>query len=590
MQVEPDYNSVGALFRDANVFRVPEYQRGYAWEDEEINDFLEDFKKVLNNEGEHFFGCLVCAQDTEISGHEKINKLVDGQQRLTTFVIFAKCLIAQYKKYSNEDEFSEYIKEKIDELNSRYLYYKKSVNKKTMYIKRLELSRRDNDFFQAMMSGNETEECERDSHKRIKRGFKLIQDFFTENLSEGNISRKLDILDDIEDKLNKNCNVIQMVTSSVSDAYKLFQVINDRGRALNSTDLLRAKTLGIADNKKNEFIFKQVEKLWDDLDKSYGSSVERLLGHYYSSVTGKKVKSSAFYDQCMDDLFDKGRISPPNLLAKLKNISVQLSKLNKIASGEWPYSESTLGKWHHSRLDILINNLKHTHPIPLLLAASNIGEKDFSDVVRILEIFFFRYKYICGNKIDLATTRYLNTCKAIVNGKFELNQFKVELRKLIHEKANDELFSSRLEALEYSTLPGGDNKGIKYLLLGIEEFYRWYKDNCKGGVSGRTKYLDTSKVYDFKMMTIEHVYPRNPTIRDVELEGSINTIGNLTLLDPNLNTSLGNIPYESKLNYFIRDSRVLINKEFEIYPIWDKVNMMDRKSELINSAKSIFIF
>ena len=168
--------------------------------------------------------------------------------------------------------------------------------------------------------------------------------------------------------------------------------------------------------------------------------------------------------------------------------------------------------------------------------------------------------------------------------------FKDELRQLILEKANDDLFSSRLCSLEYSTQPGGDNKGIKYLLLGIEEFYRWYQEGCIGGVSGRNKYLDTSKVYDFKTMTIEHIYPRNPSIKLIELEESVNAIGNLTLLDPELNSSLGNIPYESKLEYFIKDSRVLINKEFEKYPVWNKENLNERKDGLLSAAKSIFIF
>ncbi len=290
MKVEPEYKSIGGLFRDANVFRVPKYQRGYAWKENQLEDFRDDLLYIHQNDDyEHFFGSLVCAQEETIGGHERSNQLVDGQQRLTTFVILICCVINKYKSLNIDDnEFRDYIDEKIKELSERYIIYKKSVNKKTEYVRRLKLSRRDDDFFLNKIHDVDAE-IQRDSHKRIEDAFHFLSDFIDCLVKEKTISEALDELDSLEKTINEKCNIIHMVTGRVSDAYKLFQVINDRGEQLNHTDLLRAKTLGITDDKGEELIFTQVENIWDKLDENYGSDLEKLLGYYYSAVTGDKL-------------------------------------------------------------------------------------------------------------------------------------------------------------------------------------------------------------------------------------------------------------------------------------------------------------
>ena len=260
-----------------------------------------------------------------------------------------------------------------------------------------------------------------------------------------------------------------MITSKVADAYKLFQVINDRGESLNHTDLLRAKTLGMADDKNSEHVFNHVERIWDDLDKEYGSQLEKLLGYYYSGLTGDKVKSSAFYDQFMGEVIGHTNVKPDKVFEKMNLIYKELNKINKITNGEWPYSDSTLTAWQRNRINVLVKNLKHTHPIPLLAAATQLKESQFYEVVRVLEVFFFRYKHICKNKIDLATTRYLKACRNLNDGSFTVQNFKKDLRELLIKDANDEQFISRLKDLEYIDPKKGDNRSLRYLLLGIED-------------------------------------------------------------------------------------------------------------------------
>ena len=610
MKVEPDYKSIGALFRDGNVFKVPQYQRGYAWKSGQLEDFIEDIKSLLpekldnqqldleieGTEGEeaeeenieHFFGSLVCAQEARIGGHERENQLVDGQQRLTTFVLLASQLIQYYSKLKTKKSgFDDYINEKLKELNERYINYKKSVNKKTEYVSRLTLSRRDDDFFQALLKG-EKPAPERDSHTRLKNAADYLQKFLAEQTKNKTIEKQIDELDAIEKVINESCNVIHMVTSKVSDAYKLFQVINDRGENLNHTDLLRAKTLGIADNGQNKHIFSSVENIWDEADKLYGSKLEKLLGYYFSSRTGEKVKTTAFYDQFMEKIIGGDRVAPQKVFEVMNVVKDELHKAALIANGEWPYSNTILERWKKNRLKILITNLKHTHPIPLLLAATHLDERKFFELVRVLEIFFFRYKHICKNKIDLATTRYLRACKLINENEFTIQNFKKSLRELIEKEATDDQFVARLKDLEY--VETGDNRSLRYLLLGLEDSWRWYNNGKKEGCSGREKDMDLAAVYDFSSATLEHIYPQNPKTKNLELEELLNRLGNITILDPNLNNSLGNLDYDEKHSFLVKDSKMNINKEFAKYPVWNREQIMMREKELLEASKLIFSF
>ena len=68
-------------------FLVPEYQRSYIWEIENVNELLEDLSFAYENseEGEYFLGSLVLKKTNEPKFDEY--ELLDGQQRLTTFLL-----------------------------------------------------------------------------------------------------------------------------------------------------------------------------------------------------------------------------------------------------------------------------------------------------------------------------------------------------------------------------------------------------------------------------------------------------------------------------------------------------------------------
>ena len=87
---------ISQIFAD-QVFHVPDYQRGYAWEQRQWNDLLEDLE-LLPEGRNHFTGTLVLRPRNDGNGqildHQmtayNAYDIIDGQQRLTTVVISAQ--------------------------------------------------------------------------------------------------------------------------------------------------------------------------------------------------------------------------------------------------------------------------------------------------------------------------------------------------------------------------------------------------------------------------------------------------------------------------------------------------------------------
>ena len=83
--------SLQDLFHD-RIFRVPDYQRGYAWEEQQVREFLDDLE-LLSPSGRHYTGTIILHPQPkdeymDSEGNSYVgNHVVDGQQRLTTIVL-----------------------------------------------------------------------------------------------------------------------------------------------------------------------------------------------------------------------------------------------------------------------------------------------------------------------------------------------------------------------------------------------------------------------------------------------------------------------------------------------------------------------
>ena len=81
------------------VFRIPDYQRGYAWEEKQVKDLIQDIDALVSDEGisSHYMGTVVTFKTKITSQYQystvDVFDVVDGQQRLTSILLFLAVII-----------------------------------------------------------------------------------------------------------------------------------------------------------------------------------------------------------------------------------------------------------------------------------------------------------------------------------------------------------------------------------------------------------------------------------------------------------------------------------------------------------------
>jgi hypothetical protein len=609
MNIQPRYTSIGSLFRDEYVFNIPKYQRDYAWTDEEVEDFVRDLKNcyIVRSNGQsmhHFFGGVVSVESSVPGSARKQHDLIDGQQRLSTFVMLVACVTSVYKSLrttlgESDKDNDKLLNQRIRELTRKYIEYEDEINREIRVVDRLTMAKADKVFFRNLIRGHpQTEKSgdsyKRESHRRLDKAYGTLEKFVLESIdSLKKVSDKLDSLKRFEEILNDDFTVIHIVTTTKSEAYRLFQVLNDRGMGLTEGDLLKSRTLEMLES--NEFLSQQdtVERAWEDILADHPDQTEKFLRWYYSSIIGKRPGRSTLLDEFIDEFFPSGRDpsdvvvqtigEAKNVADRVCHLSDEITVLRKLIEGSWPY-ETASSEWYKERLRLLVIELHHTNCLPLLLAAArHLDHHQFADLVDLTERFVFRYKTTCNQHISPLTSVYLAHAVKIRKSpkKYQPKEFAKDLRPLEKVRASDEVFVSNLNQLQYNKRRS--NKPLKYMLITLEHYARWYYE----GVKGRPKCKDKTRIFDFAKTTIEHVYPQQARVRDDELEELVNTLGNLTFLGPDDNNTGGNSPFEEKKSVF-RDSSVLLNRKIADKDKWSVDRVRERQEELMDMALKIF--
>lgn len=116
-KIESKDSHLRDILKDELYYQIPIYQRPYQWTEENCEKLLDDlfFNYEDDRESDYFCGSLVLITISEDS-KAKTYDVVDGQQRLSTFILLAKVLATLYSERLTE-ESKDYLQES---LNGRY--------------------------------------------------------------------------------------------------------------------------------------------------------------------------------------------------------------------------------------------------------------------------------------------------------------------------------------------------------------------------------------------------------------------------------------------------------------------------------------
>lgn len=516
--------SIKELFGNADsLYKIPQYQRPYKWENEQVDKLWDDIYEAYESEGENYFlGSVITAKprDNEKSAYIDV---VDGQQRLTTLMILF-CVIRDLypdinEKNVDEDPFSV----DINTIKASISLFGKSAR-----LKLYTHIQHQSDFEQHILKGD-TLSLKRPYKYQVRSDeepkYKFINTavIFREKLVDLGRDESARLID----YLFNQVKIIRIDCKNREFAIKLFQVLNDRGMDLTAADLIKSFLLEklYAKYKEDPDASKLKEEQfisdWRDMEQSIRScdiGLNDLFIIYEYCLLGQNPKKS-LYDELQDAFKDK---DPNAVISDLKNFaSLYIRNI-------YEAKDKVLFSFWYIRWNMYWKSI--------CLAALHSEYDEFERLTIALRRFYYLY-WIAGKTLSQIKQTSFNLIKWVKDGR-GIAEIEDELNFKIDSDGILELAKRNLSSEQLAT-----EAWIKPLLLLIE-----YNMTDKSKVSQIDSNAD---------LHLEHVLPvkynKYAEWQHITKETAgtwLNSAGNLTLLGGAKNIEASNNPFDVKMEVY----------------------------------------
>ncbi|GAA6956684.1 DUF262 domain-containing protein [Helicobacter pylori] len=269
-KIESKDSHLRDILKDELYYQIPIYQRPYQWTEENCEKLLDDlfFNYEDDRESDYFCGSLVLIAISEDS-KAKIYDVVDGQQRLSTFILLAKVLATLYSDRLTE-ESKDYLQES---LNGKY------GKKDRLNFNAIGFNSK-KDFQYALTSFNDAP-VGNNKNNYLKNAV-CLKNYLRK--------KKIEDINDFIEWLYFKVVFITIICPDTDKALRIFNVLNARGLALNATDIFKGELLKhTKEHEQEEFVSR-----WNALSQKCSDNdltIETLFGwylNYFNPVTSKE--------------------------------------------------------------------------------------------------------------------------------------------------------------------------------------------------------------------------------------------------------------------------------------------------------------
>ncbi|MFC3198250.1 DUF262 domain-containing protein [Parapedobacter deserti] len=555
-KIETQKVSIQQLFKNY-WFKVPEYQRSYVWQQDNVLELIEDifYAAEHNPYSEYFLGSLVL-QRREVNdlNSEGISyyeyDLLDGQQRLTTILLIlavvrdltgsnglAKVCTAYI--YQQEDEFQQ-IPERLR------MVYKIRDNVESFIQKHIKSS----------------------GGTSLTADLEIAQD--TKNISISNMAKAILCIQDYFRKVQQtelekfakhlfnNVIVIYVASEELEDAFRLFTILNNRGVPLTNADILKSLNLG----EVAESLSTKIAQDWEELESSMGSEdFNRLLSFIRTIYVKDKAR-----ENIVKEFNERIYNTRPPLLKKGKetfdaifgyaDVYKKLILLEDLPADSCQFKN-------------LITVMRHGFPSndwipPLLCYYKKFQHNGLLDFTKKL-----------GNKFSadwmsqLSPSSRINNMANVLRAIEKADSYKALL-------LNDVVFNYSIEDIKNSVSGHIYRKRFgKYILLLLEYLMH-----------------DHSSTFpEFSRLSVEHILPQSPSneskwkqiFTDDEMVDNVHKLGNLVLISRSKNSSLGRKDFLDKKRVYFNGSISAFPNSLQVmqYNEWDLPVLQKRQADLL---------
>lgn len=567
MNIKPYDKTVRDLLGSKRQFVIPRFQREYSWDKKNYQEFLEDMlgnliiKDGRISSSQYFLGTMLFIGNFA-EGTEQEIQVVDGQQRLTTITILFSAMSDIFLTLGEQTlsrQLFAYIMTEDDDGNEvRILKSKTSYPFFSYFIQ-------DKEKKMSPDATTEEEHC-------IKETYEYFRAQLTEAKLKSMLKRKhgseivealseIDVLKALRDQV-LNSTFISISTTDREQANKIFEILNAKGKRLAYIDLIKNKIFEVL-NKVEPADF--AEETWKNIKKTLSFGKESVglatfYQHFWSSKY-KKVSSNKLYE-AFNSTIKKSETEYTEFIKELlKNAKIYMQIVN-------PKREDYNNRKEYFGIVqslSCINNYFNVVQVRIALLAlfdtKQRGIVDFTmlrDTLSCLENFHFAYNAILANRTNRLEKIYSSFAIAL-----RKSQTKAEAKCVIRDKLVaplDELFptfdsfSEKFVALSFTKKDKVSNVKTKYAINKLNSLYSNNEVFANDG-------------------TIEHIIPEKE-------QGNTLNIGNLILLEDNLNVEAGHENYANKCAVYAKSNYIWVKNFVAQHEQWDSSMIEQRAKEM----------
>ncbi|GAA8525354.1 DUF262 domain-containing protein [Helicobacter pylori] len=491
-----------------------------------MNDLFENYED--HGEDDYFCGSLVFIQS------DKDNKtdIVDGQQRLSTFILLAKVLATLYS-------------ERLDPIIQEYLqesWSDRHEDEEKKKRKRLDFdlvgSSAKKDFQEALdffddLDASKGENSKSNAPSKGKNSYLKNAICLKDYLEK----KEIENINDFIQWLYLKVNFITITCSDTDMALRIFNVLNARGLALNATDIFKGELLKKLTEEKEQ---EELATRWENLRQKCldnGFTMETLFSQhltYLHPVTSKERMKIRLNTQ-----FDELQKSPLEYLDVVEDF----------------YNAYCWVLEMQDRHAYLLS-YKDDDYLCVILCASLLHRYSDQEIKALKELLvkFYYQHWVAKKPKDQREQTCCNIIKALKEKKSMEHIVSIAIKNLDEYSVTQHFKENLRDGHLYEKYQkSSKNSWLKPVLILVEYFM---SDDPK------PKRIQTN---DFH---VEHILPQNPNLSsqwakdfsEEERELYTHSLANLTLLGGTKNSQASNLDFKDKKKIYMGEE-IKLNKK-----------------------------
>ncbi|GHR71030.1 DUF262 domain-containing protein [Helicobacter pylori] len=557
-------------------YQIPIYQRPYQWGKEQCKELLNDLFENYEDyrEDDYFCGSLVFIQPDE---GNKTYDIVDGQQRLSTFILLAKVLTTLYSERL-DPMFQEYLQESW---NDRHEDGKKKKRERLDFD--LVGSNAKKDFQDTLkffddLDASKGENSKSNDPSKGKNSY-LKNAICLKNYLE---QKEIEDINGFIRWLYLRVNFITITCSDTDMALRIFNVLNARGLPLHATDIFKGELLKKLTEEKEQ---EELATRWENLRQKCldnGFAMETLFSQhltYLDPVTSKEKMEKRLVTWFKN--LNKTPLEYLDVVEDFYKAYVEVLEMPDL----YAHLLSYLGDNYWRA--ILCTSILHGY-----------SESKIEYLKKLLVKFYYQH-WVAKKPKDQREQTCCNIIKALKE-KESIDDIISIARENLNKYSVTQDFKKNLrdDHLYEKYIKSPKNSWLKPILILVEYFM---SDDPK-----------PKRIQMDKNLQVEHILPQNPTLSsqwakdfsEEERERYTHSLANLTLLGGKKNTKASNLDFKDKKKIYMGEEiRLDKKKPFRAmtcykmtidiahhYTEWTPKSLEKREKDLMSIIESVLTF